>query len=129
MLPAGFSASGLKLRIFWPRDRPPPRRHGMSSFMRTAGYRLTSAGQDVDEISSADRQRSACRPDEVNDVGVELDPRCGQHQRCGQASGSPTPVPRTTSSRGAAGRPWYWGSAGSGPLPLRDDCLCVVGTL
>ena len=49
----------------------------MSSFIRVAGHRLTSSGRDVDEILLADRQRSACRPDEVNDVGVELDPRCG----------------------------------------------------
>ena len=41
--------------------------------------------------------------------------------------GSPTPGARTTSSRGGGWLPRALGLAGSGPLPLRDERLWVVG--
>ena len=45
----------------------------------------------------------------------------------GKLGGSPKRVPRTTSSRGGGWLPRALGLAGSGPLPLRDERLWVVG--
>ena len=64
--------------------------------MRVAGHRLTSLVRSRRALP-VDRQRSACRPDELNGVGIEIDPRCGHR---GKLDGSPTPEVRTTSSRG-----------------------------
>jgi hypothetical protein len=74
----------------------------------------------------ADRQRSACRPDEVNDVGVDLDPRCGHHQRSGQASWlADTRALNHLFTWRRLAEPRALATAGSGRLPLRDEPLCV----
>ena len=96
----------------------------MSSFMRAAGHRLTSLVRTSTSISLADRQRSACRPDELNGVGIDIDPRCG-HRVSSMARRHPEA--RTTSSRGGGWLPWALGLAGSGPLPLHNERLWVAG--
>ena len=124
MVPAGFSASDLRLRVSWPRDRPPPR--SLDELVHARGRpQIDEPGQDVDEISLRIDSWSACRPDELNDVGIEIDPRCGHPM--GKLDGSPTP--------GGPNHLFTWrrrvaqgtGVAGSGPLPLRDERLWVVG--
>jgi hypothetical protein len=57
----------------------------MSSFMRAAGHRLTSLVR-TSTSSPCGSTAVSCRPDELNGVGIEIDPRCGQ-----KLDGSPTP--------------------------------------
>ena len=64
----------------------------MSSFIRVAGHRLTSLVR-TSTRSACGSTAVSCRPDELNDVGIELDLRCGYHQRSGKLDGSPKRLP------------------------------------
>ena len=77
----------------------------MSSLMRAAGYRLTRLGQHVDEIClRIDSGQPAVPTRSTMWVSSSiLD--AANIKDLGKLSGSPTPVPPTTSSRGAAGCP------------------------
>jgi hypothetical protein len=92
MVPLGFSPSGLRLRVSWPRDRPLSR-----ELVHARGRpQIDKPGQDVDEICL--RIDSGQSPDDLNDAGIELDPRCGLKD-AGKLDGSRKRVPRTTASR------------------------------
>jgi hypothetical protein len=62
--------------------------------------------------------------DELNDVGIDLDPRCGLKD-AGKLDGSPKRAPRSTSSSQLV-EPRALATAGSRRLPLRDEPLCLV---
>jgi hypothetical protein len=83
MVPVGFSAAVLRLRSC----RVIAAAQTMGQLvMRAAGHRLTSLVRT--STSSPCGSTAVTRPDELNGVGIEIDPRCGHP---GKLDGSATP--------------------------------------
>ena len=118
MLPAGFSAAASGCEFL---GRAIGRRPGQDELVHARGRpQIDEPSQDVDEICLRIDPGQLAGLDELNDVGIELDPRCGHIKDLGKLDGSPTPVPRTTSSRGGGWLPRALGS------PAADPCHCTT---
>ena len=79
----------------------------MSSFIRVAGHRLTSLVRTSTRFCLRIDSGQLAVPTSST-MWVSSSILDAATQRLGKLDGSPTPVPRTTSSRGAAGCPGHW---------------------
>ena len=106
MLPAGFSAAASGCELVHARGRP----YRLTSLVRTSTR--SACGSTAVSLPSRRGQRCGCRARSSHAANIK---------DLGKLSGSPTPVPRTTSSRGAAGCPGHW------LPPAADACQCATG--